>query len=119
MPSTEALYVVEFGDLAPGGNSYRNGGVAVLETNRIFGGDSGYYYIGTFSITANTIQADARIVRHNNNIAIPSVWGDNSPSFQVTIQGTISNGIIQGFMERVGIPGIRIPVRLTWKEALP
>jgi hypothetical protein len=49
MPAIEALYVVEFGDVALGGQQYRNGGVAVLETNRIFGGDSGYYYVGTFS----------------------------------------------------------------------
>src|SRR6476619_975017 len=36
----EALYVVEFGDVAIGGETYTywNGGVAVLETNRIFGG---------------------------------------------------------------------------------
>jgi hypothetical protein len=32
----EALYVVEFGDLA--GPTFQNGGVAVLETNRVFGG---------------------------------------------------------------------------------
>ena len=43
MPQIEALYVVEFGDVAIGGQTYTywNGGVAVLETNRIFGGDSG------------------------------------------------------------------------------
>jgi hypothetical protein len=43
---SEGLYVVEFGDV--GTAATRNGGVAVLETNRIFGGDSGYYYLGKF-----------------------------------------------------------------------
>jgi hypothetical protein len=52
MPQIEALYVVEFGDVAIGGQTYTywNGGVAVLETNRIFGGDSGYYYLGNYTI---------------------------------------------------------------------
>ena len=35
MPQIEGLYVVEFGDVAIGGQTYTywNGGVAVLETN--------------------------------------------------------------------------------------
>jgi hypothetical protein len=43
----EALYLVEFGDVS--GVDYQNGGVAVLETSRIFGGDSGYHYVGDYS----------------------------------------------------------------------
>ena len=40
MPQIEGLYVVEFGDVAIGGQTYYcNGGVVVLETNHIFGGD--------------------------------------------------------------------------------
>jgi hypothetical protein len=41
-----------FGGVAMGGETYRywNGGVAVLETNRLFGGDSGYYYLGNYTI---------------------------------------------------------------------
>jgi hypothetical protein len=50
---------VEFGDVALGGQLYRNGGVAVLETNRIFGGDSGYYYLGTYSIKDGQIEAQS------------------------------------------------------------
>ena len=52
MPQTEALYVVKFGDVAIGGQTYTywNSGVAVLETNRIFGDDSGYYYLGNYTI---------------------------------------------------------------------
>jgi hypothetical protein len=35
MYQIEALYIAEFGDIA--GFGYRNGGVVVLETNRVFG----------------------------------------------------------------------------------
>jgi hypothetical protein len=52
MPQIEGLYVVEFGDVAIGGQTYTywKGGVAVLETSRIFGRDSGYYYVGNYTI---------------------------------------------------------------------
>ena len=43
MIAQEALYLVEFGDIAA--STFRNGGVAILEANRIFGGDGGYYYL--------------------------------------------------------------------------
>ena len=44
MRQIESLYVAEFGDVD--GLSFRNGGVVILETNRVFGGDSGYFYLG-------------------------------------------------------------------------
>jgi hypothetical protein len=117
MPRIEALYVVEFGDVATGGDSYRNGGVAVLETNRIFGGDSGYYYIRRFTITGNQFEANARIVRHNTSL--PSAFGDNSLSFNIKVHGQINNGLMQGVMQRLDVPRVLLPMRLTWKEDLP
>jgi T3SS negative regulator,GrlR len=98
MPGIEALYVVEFGDV--GGQGYRNGGVAVLETNRIFGGDSGYYYVGTYNIKDNHIEATAKVVKHNPSFA--NVFGDASLSFNIKMSGTVDAGGMQGFMERHG-----------------
>jgi hypothetical protein len=117
MPGIEALYVVEFGDFALGGQNYRNGGVVVLETNRIFGGDSGYYYVGAYTIKGSQIDATVRIVKHNP--AYINVFGDASQSFNIKMGGTVNNGVMQGFMERLDRPGPRLPVRLTWKEDLP
>jgi hypothetical protein len=67
MLQIEGLYVVEFGDVAIGGQTYTywNGGVAVLETNRIFGGDSGYYYVGNYTIQDSQFEATVKIVKHN------------------------------------------------------
>lgn len=117
MPSVEGMYLVEFGDVALYGNSYRNGGVVVLETNRIFGGDSGYYYVGKFTIKDNQLEASAKIVKHDPNWT--NAFGDASPEFKVKVQATVGNGTIQGFMERLDMPGITLPIRLSWKEALP
>ena len=74
MPQIEGLYVVEFGDVAIGGQTYTywNGGVAVLETNRIFGGDSGYYYVGNYTIKDSQFEATVKIVTHIQLGRMPS-----------------------------------------------
>jgi T3SS negative regulator,GrlR len=63
----EALYVVEFGDMAASG-TYRNGGVIVLETGRVYGGDSGYYYVGTYSVKDGQLTGEVKVVKHNLNV---------------------------------------------------
>lgn len=117
MPQIEALYVVQFGDIATAGRTFQNGGVAVLETNRIFGGDSGYYYVGSYTVKDSQIEATVRIVKHNPTWG--NVFGDAATSFTVRMQGTVNNGVMQGMMERTDRPAMRLPVRLTWKEDLP
>jgi len=115
MDRMEALYVVEFGDVV--GFGYRNGGVAVLETNRIYGGDSGYYYLGTFTIRGDRIEANVKVVKHNPNWN--NVFGDGAASFGLVMCGIIGDGIIEGFMERIDKRGPRLPIRMIRKEILP
>src|SRR5712671_4339139 len=70
MPQIEGLYVVDFGDVAIGGQTYTywNGGVAVLETNRIFGGDSGYYYLGNYTIKDSQFESDRKDRQAQSNL---------------------------------------------------
>ncbi len=117
MPSVEGMYVVEFGDVALPGQATRNHGVAVLETNRIYGGDSGYYYVGTFATKDEQIQATVKVVKHDPNWG--NAFGDASTSFDIRIAGTVGNGLIQGSMQRVDKPQFTLPIKLTWREALP
>jgi hypothetical protein len=111
----EGLYVVEFGDAFASG--LRNGGVAVLETNRIFGGDSGYYYHGKFSVKDGRIDANVRIVKHNP--AWGNAFGDATDAFTIQIVCAMSGDTAVGQMERVDRPGIRLPIRFTKKADLP
>jgi hypothetical protein len=112
----EALYVAQFGDVALGGR-YRPGGVVVFKANRIFGGDSGYYYVGTYSMEDNTLQIGAKIVKHDPTAE--DAFGDRSASFEIEARLTIGEKVIEGHMERRDRPGVRLPVRLIWKEDLP
>ena len=52
-----------------------NGGVVVVETGRIFGGDSGYFYIGSIEPSGTGLwNATVTINRHDPNIV--SYFGD-------------------------------------------
>jgi hypothetical protein len=116
VPSVEGIYVVEFGDVGLPRQQFRNGGVALLQTQRVFGGDSGYYYVGTYAVKDSSFELTARIVKHDPNWI--NAFGDESLSFNVTMQGTVANGIIQGTMQRIDKPHINLPIRLTLKEVL-
>lgn len=113
--SVEALYLVEFGDITS--SEYRNGGVVVFETERVFGGDSGYYYVGSFNVKNNELSGTARIVKHNNDL--PNAFGDNANSFTVNIGANILGNIIVGTMNRSDMPTVFLPIRFTKLEDLP
>lgn len=70
----EGLWVIKF--LTPDDPTMAlNGGVVVVETGRIFGGDSGYFYVGSLDPAGKgTWNANVRITRHDPDIE--SVFGD-------------------------------------------
>jgi hypothetical protein len=113
---TEALYVVQFGDVAHGGH-YRPGGVLVLWANRIFGGSSGYYYLGEYSADEKTLEFSAKIVKHDPAAEDP--FGERTAFFNVVGQLAIGAEIMEGQMERPDHPGLPLPLRLIRKEDLP
>jgi hypothetical protein len=112
----EALYVVQFGDVALGGR-YRPGGVVVLKANRIFGGDSGYYYVGEYSADGNSLQGGLKIVKHDPTAQ--DAFGDRRASFNITVRLAMGDGRMEGQMELVDRPGVQLPLRMIWKEDLP
>jgi hypothetical protein len=115
MRQIESLYVAEFGDIA--GLSYRNGGVVILETNRVFGGDSGYFYLGDYSVFGDRFAASVRITKHNP--LFENVFGDAAPQFDIRVFGNIGDEIITAIMERLDRPGFSSPLRLIRKAPLP
>jgi hypothetical protein len=115
MQNIEALYTVEFGDVA--GPGYTNGGVAVLETNRVFGGDSGYYYLGKFAVAGLAIAATIEVVKHDPTWR--DAFGDKAQRFSVKMSGTFSGDVMTGQMERLDKPGSILPIRMTRRAPLP
>ena len=82
----EALYVVQFGDVALGGR-YRPGGVVVFKTNRIFGGDSGYYYVTGGQIDVGDVVAGGSILVGPGSVVSNTTVRYGFQIYQLAIDG--------------------------------
>jgi hypothetical protein len=63
-------------------------GVVVLLNGRLFGGDAGYYYSGTYEIKGNKIEGLANVTRYDETHT--SVFG-NLGQFKLKFSGEISS----------------------------
>jgi hypothetical protein len=113
--SIEALYVVQFGDVSAAG--LRNGGVVVLDSGRMLGGDSGYYYVGKYVVDGAAITADVTVTKHDPLWI--NAFGDTAQELKIKLTGAVIGKTIEGYVERVDKPAIKLPVKLTWTAPLP
>lgn len=90
-------------------------GVLIINGSRILGGDAGYYYSGTCSITDNKIHATISVIKYDPNSI--SVFGDIS-NFELTIDGDIDEYRLDTVGKIVGNPQAQIKVVGTKKEDL-
>jgi hypothetical protein len=106
--SLEALWTVEF--IVAGGMV--NGGVIALDGGRLFGGDSQYYYIGTYDAHGGILRGKARIVHYHGPRS--TAWGTDEPEFAVELQAKRhGEAILRGEMWRPQAPGPRLAFRAT------
>jgi hypothetical protein len=111
--SIEALWTVEFiSNLQIFGS-----GVAIFETNRIFGGDSQYYYLGNFEVNHDGLVKAKVSVTHFSGAGF-SIFG-NRPKFNLELSGNLNIPVTELTGNVVGEPNLRMAVRLTWRENLP
>lgn len=111
--SVEALWTAEF-QTAQG---WANGGVVVLETGKVYGGDSQYYYVGVYKVAGDGIEASLSVNHYHGPVS--TAWGTNEKRFSVSLQGKREGGTITGVMFRPEHPQKMQPVRLTLRENLP
>ena len=84
--SVEALWVLGFGNDIDYGS-----GVVVLETNRIFGGDSSFYWTGTYEVSNGRIKGTINVDRHSSGQ--PSIVGPDA--YTMNIEGPVSEKEIE------------------------
>ena len=108
MEIIEGLWTAEFGSTA----GRFGGGVVVFRDGRVMGGDSGYYYLGTYSlVTGNEFRATIDVVPFINGIE--SVFNTLGRNLKLELTGTLTDGahaIAQGYP--VGMPGLKLGVKL-------
>ncbi len=101
----EGVWIVQF----HGPRGY-GGGVVVLANGKVYGGDSGFIWTGSYSEKAGVLTANAK-VKHFDT-AIPSVMGI-AGDFDLVIEGTLKGEVIAGTASLARMPGARMSVRLT------
>jgi len=102
--SIEALFAVRFGH-AGAPNMERNGGVVVVESGRLFGGDSWYAYTGQYQLNGHAMTGQLRAVRHFHQAGTETAWGTQENQFDFQFNVTINDDHSQarGAMTKSGV----------------
>lgn len=112
----EALWSVEFQSSL----GAMGGGIVVLETGRVLGGDVQYTYIGNYKISPDgkTIDADVEVKKYGNVPGIVSVFGP-AQLFSLKLSGTPApnNMTLSGHV--AGQPHLKIDIRFSRQAELP
>lgn len=109
---TEAMYGIEFSS-NEGNSGY---GVVVLETGRIFGGDSSFLYIGHYHVDDGMLIAEVKCT--NDRKILDSIF-PGLDAFTVQVSGAPSGEefVLKGHV--VGDHARKIEIKLTRRAELP
>ncbi len=91
-------------------------GVVIFETNRIFGGDASYYYLGDYRIKDGQLTSKVRVKHHSGEHL--SIFGELK-EFTIHLSGKIEVPVMtaRGYLEED--PSLKIAVRCTRRADLP
>ncbi len=90
------------------------GGVAVFMRGKIYGGDSGFYYVGTYE--GDKI-VKARIAVRNFDSSIPNILGV-AKDYELHVTATVDGDTMKGTAVVPGVPSESMSVRLVRKSNL-
>src|SRR4051794_24899225 len=120
--SIEGMWAVYFGDVDGG---QVNSGIVVLETERIFGGDSFIAYLGTYQIGGAEVSANFDTWAYNHTMVVQTAFGDIGPDrTPCRLEGTHQPndgqmGTVSGQVWKVAQPELKLPVHMVKVAALP
>jgi len=110
----EALYGIEF----ISNNNNGGYGVVVLETERIFGGDSSFVFIGSYQTQNGELTANVKCT--NDRKILQSIFGDID-EFNLKLtgkpDGNYQEFILHGYV--VENPNMEISIKLKRRAELP
>jgi hypothetical protein len=109
MSSVEACWTVRFGDpTAPA--EELNGGIIVLESGRLFGGDSGYAYLGRYEVQGDQVVGALRSIRHHPGVN--SMYGRDEDVLELDFRMQRSgDNLVLGELVRPGFPNGKVILR--------
>jgi hypothetical protein len=94
---------------------FTSGGVTVFINGKIFGGDSGFTWVGTYAMNDRLLKGRVRV--HNFDPAIPSVVGIPG-DYDMHFSGTVQENTITGTAMVANQPQHSLPIRLNKRADL-
>jgi hypothetical protein len=94
---------------------FTSGGVAVFIGGKIFGGDSGFAWMGTYQESGKLVKA--RVAVHHFDAAIPSIVGIEG-DYEMQFSGNMEGDAITGTAMVTGQPQHSMAVRLSKRANL-
>lgn len=107
----EGFWIVQYEGMKGNG-----GGVAMFIKGKVFGGDTGYTYIGSYQTQGNSVKAEVAV--RNFLPDIPSVLGVVG-DFELNIEGKLEGDVIKGTGSLANSQAVGIAVKLTKRANLP
>lgn len=94
---------------------FTSGGVCLFMKGKVFGGDNGFAWTGTYAGDDRLVKARVRV--HHFDTAVPSVLG-LSGDYDMHFSGNIEGGTISGTAMIANQPQHSLPIRLTKRADL-
>lgn len=105
------FWIVQYEGMAGNG-----GGVAMFIKGHVFGGDTGYTYLGSYDARNDLVRASINV--QNYLPGVPSVVGITG-DFQLEIEGRVAEAIFNGAGRVVGQQAVGVALKLTRVAELP
>ena len=107
----EGFWIVQYEGMKGNG-----GGVVVFIKGKIFGGDTGYTYTGSYQFDKNSLKANVMV--RNFLADIPSVLGVVG-DFELNIAGKMEGNVIRATGAVPNVQAVGIALKLTKRAELP
>ncbi len=107
----EGFWIVQYEGMKGNG-----GGVVMFIKGKVFGGDTGYTYMGSYQAQGNAVKA--RVTVNNFLPDVPSVLGVVG-DFELNIDGKLEGDVIRGTGSLVNSQAVGIALKLTRRAYLP
>lgn len=113
------MWAVYFGDVEGG---QVNSGIVVLETNRVFGGDSFMAYRGHYEASGNRLTGSAHIWAYNPTIEVQTAFGKIGTTEGETLRFDLErqeDGSYHGMLAEESNTAVQIPATFLKVAELP
>ena len=107
----EGFWIVQYEGMKGNG-----GGVVMFLKGKVFGGDTGYAYIGSYQTQGNSVKAQVTV--RNFLPDVPSVLGV-AGDFELNIDGNVEGDVIRGTGSLANSQAVGIALKLTKRANLP